>query len=105
MHKECPEMGNASSKPACCNWKLGDGKESHPSNYRGCSHAREELRKKKSQRAPKPPTGRVFSSSFTTPGVSFAAALRGNTQQQKTPHHAPQAANSRVAEMGTPAMV
>jgi hypothetical protein len=80
---------------------LGDGEEPHPSNYGCCSHAREELRKK-SQRTPKPTTGRVFSSSFTTPGASFAAALRANTQQ--TPHHAPQAGNSKVAEMGTPAL-
>jgi hypothetical protein len=30
-------------------------------------------------------TGRVFSSNLTTPGVSFAAALRGSTQQQQRP--------------------
>jgi hypothetical protein len=105
LHKECPEKENATSKPACCNCKLGEGEEPHPSNYRGCSHAREELRKKKLQRAPKPPTGRVFSSRTTSPGVSFAAALRANTQQQQAPHLVPQASKSKVAEMGTPAPV
>jgi hypothetical protein len=105
LHKECPEKGNANSKPACCNCKLGNGEEPHPSNYRGHSHAREELRKKKSQGAPKPAMARVFTSNFTTPGVSFVAALRANTQQKQTLHHAPQAGNSRIAEMGTPTMV
>jgi DNA uptake protein ComE-like DNA-binding protein len=44
--------------------------------------------------------GRVFTSSFTNPGVSFAAALRANTQQ--TPHRAPQVGNTNGAELGTP---
>jgi hypothetical protein len=105
LHKECPEKGNASSKPAYCNCKLGDGEEPHPSNYRGCSHATEELRKKKSQGAPKPATARVFTSSFTNPGESIAAALRANKQQKQTPHHAPQAGNSKIPEMGTPVML
>jgi hypothetical protein len=29
--------------------------------------------------------GRVFSSNLTTPGVSFAAALRGKTEEQQQP--------------------
>jgi hypothetical protein len=43
---------------------LGDGEQPHPSNYRGCSHAREELQKRKTLRAPKPATARVFSPHF-----------------------------------------
>jgi hypothetical protein len=39
----------------------------------------------KTQRTPKTTTGRVFSSNLTTPGVSFAAALRGSTAQQQDP--------------------
>jgi hypothetical protein len=81
LHKDCPEKGNAASKPACCNCKLGDEEEPHLSNYRGRSHAREELQKKKALRAPKSAMGRVFFSHFTIRGVSFAAALRANTQQ------------------------
>jgi hypothetical protein len=42
-----------------------------------------ELQKRKAQRAPKTATGRVFSSNLTTPGVSFAAALRGGAAQQQ----------------------
>jgi hypothetical protein len=61
------------------------GEKPHPANYRGCKHAKEELLKKKSQRAPKTTTGRVFSSARTTPGISFAAALRSSGDQQQQP--------------------
>jgi hypothetical protein len=33
LHKDCPEKRNIESKPMCCNCKLGDGEELHPSNY------------------------------------------------------------------------
>jgi hypothetical protein len=75
FHKECPEKENTTSTPVCCNCQLVEGEKPHPTNYRGCRHAKEELQKKKLQRAPKPTTGRVFSSNTVTPGVSFAAAL------------------------------
>jgi uncharacterized protein YaiI (UPF0178 family) len=39
--------------------------------------------RKKPQETPKNKTGRVFSSNFTKPNVSFAAALRDRTQQQR----------------------
>jgi hypothetical protein len=74
LHKECHEKDNAASTPAC-NCQLAEGEKPHPANYQGCRLAKEELQKKKSQRMPKATTGRVFSSSHTTPGVSFAAAL------------------------------
>jgi hypothetical protein len=35
------------------------------------------MQKKKSQRTPRTITGREFSSNLTTPGMSFASALRG----------------------------
>jgi hypothetical protein len=57
----------------------------HPANYRGCRHAKEELQRKKLQRAPKPTTGRVFFSDTVTPGVSFATALRGAAPQEQRP--------------------
>jgi hypothetical protein len=82
LHKECPEKGNSSSTPACCNCRLAEGEKPHPANYGGCRHAKEELQKK-SQRPPKTTMGRVFSSARTTPGVSFAAALRGSGDQQQ----------------------
>jgi hypothetical protein len=63
---------------------LGGGRESSsPPNYRGCRHAKGQLQKRRSQKAPKTTTGRVFSSNLPTPGASFAAALRGSTQQQQ----------------------
>jgi hypothetical protein len=82
LHKECPEKEKISSTPACCNCKLAEGENPHPSNYRGCSHAKDELRKKKAQRAPQPATGRLFSASYATPGVTYAAALQNSTQPQ-----------------------
>jgi hypothetical protein len=56
--------------------QAGGRREKHTHNYRGCSHAKDEVRKRKLQTAPKTTTGRVFSSSFTIPGLSFVAALR-----------------------------
>jgi hypothetical protein len=61
---------------------LAEEEKPHP-NYRGCRHAKEELQKKKSQRTHKIATGRVFYYNLTTPGVSFAAALRGSIAQQQ----------------------
>jgi hypothetical protein len=82
LHKECPERENTASTPACCNCQLAEGEKPHTANYRGCRRAREELQRRKTQRAPKTTTERVFSSNLTTPGVSFAAALRGSTTQK-----------------------
>jgi hypothetical protein len=62
---------------------LAEGEKAHPANYRGCKHVREELQKRKAQKTPKTTTGRVFSSYRITPGVSFAAALRGSAEQQQ----------------------
>jgi hypothetical protein len=83
LHKECPEKENAASTPACCKCQLVEGEKPHPANYRGCKHAREELQRRKAQKASKTATGRVFSSNLTTPDVSFAAALRGGADQQQ----------------------
>jgi hypothetical protein len=85
LHKKCPEKENASSTPACCNCKLAEGEKPHPANYRGCSHAKEELQRKRPQKSPKPTTGRAFTSTLAAPGVSFAAALRGGRQQPQAP--------------------
>jgi hypothetical protein len=54
LHKECPEKENAFSTPACCNCRLADGEKPHPANYRGCSHAKEELQKRSYREHPKP---------------------------------------------------
>jgi hypothetical protein len=94
LHKDCPEKGNASSTLACCNCQLADGEKAHPANYRGCKHAKEEMRKKKPQGTPKITSGRVFSSNPVKPNLSFAAALRGRLrsnhsrrQRQSPPAH------------------
>jgi hypothetical protein len=85
QQKECPEKGNTSFIPTCCNWRLVEGEKSNPANYRGCRHAKEEMQKNKSQRTPRTATGSMFSSNLATPGMSFAAALRRRTEQQQQP--------------------
>jgi hypothetical protein len=60
---------------------LAEGEEPHPTNYRGCKHAKEN--KKKSQKAPKTTKGKVFPSALINPGVSFAAALLGSADHQR----------------------
>jgi hypothetical protein len=85
LHKENLEKGNAASYPACCNCKLAEGKKPHPSNYRGCSHAKEKARRKRSQIQKKTTFGRVFSSNHTTPGLSFAAAVRKTAEKTQQP--------------------
>jgi hypothetical protein len=56
------------------------------------------------QRLTKIKTGRMFSSRHTTPGVSFAAALRSDTQQQHQaqPPSVAQAYLAIVGEMSVP---
>jgi hypothetical protein len=85
LHKECPEKDNSSSTPTCCNCRLAEGEKHQRPNYRGCSHATEELQRKRPQKSPKTTAGRVFSSTLATPGVSFAVALRGSRQQHQQP--------------------
>jgi deferrochelatase/peroxidase EfeB len=41
------------------------------------------LKKKKPPETPKQKTGRVFSSNFTKPNITFAASLQDQTQQQR----------------------
>jgi hypothetical protein len=77
MHRDCPEKENASLTPACCNCQLAEGEKAHPAKYRGCRHAKEDLQKKKQQGKSINTTGRLFSSIFIKPQLSFAAALRG----------------------------
>jgi hypothetical protein len=54
----------------------------HPT-YRGCSHAKQEMRRRKISRTPKPSMGRVFFSKYTTSNVSFAEALQSNAIQAR----------------------
>jgi hypothetical protein len=52
-------------------------------------------------------TGRVFSSTCTKPGLSFAAALRNNDEQQQQPHplRASVAGSASVGKRSVPAPV
>jgi hypothetical protein len=75
---------------------LAEGEKTHPANYRGCKHAKEEMWKRKPQTTPKPTAGKVFSSNPMKPHLSFVAALRG---QRSQPQHeeAPATSNSEPA--------
>jgi hypothetical protein len=58
---------------------MAEREKGHATNYRGCRHAKKEVQKKNTQRIPETTIERKFSSNLTTPGLSFAAALQGNT--------------------------
>jgi hypothetical protein len=84
LYKECPEKENTSSTTTFCNCRLAEGENSHPANYRG-AYIRRRCRKR--SRRGHPGLQRVecsLSISFT-PGMSFAAALRGKTGEQQQP--------------------
>jgi hypothetical protein len=83
LHRECLEEGKEDSTPPCCNCKLGEGEKPHPSTYRGCSHAKEELRRKKIPRTPKPRTGRK---SLLLQMHHVKHVLRGGSTEQGKPH-------------------
>jgi hypothetical protein len=105
LHKDCPEKENEASTPTCCNYKLIDGEKHHPSNYRGCSLDREEIRKRKTHRTPKVTTGKVFTTNYVTSGLSFAAALRRNAghQRQPIPSQVPATSPFAGTKLSTPA--
>jgi hypothetical protein len=99
-------MENTSSTPVCCNCQVVEGEKPHPANYRGCRHAKDELQRKKLQRTPKPTTGKVFSNTVT-PGVSFAAGLRGGASQEQRslPRELPVAVKTEARKASVPAPV
>jgi hypothetical protein len=64
---------------------VGGRRKSPSAYYRGCRHTKEEMQEKKSLRTTRTKTGRVFFSSLSTPGMSFASALRDRTEEQQQP--------------------
>jgi hypothetical protein len=80
LHRECPEKDKEDSTRPCCNCKLAEGEKPHPSAYRGCSQAKE-MHQRKIPRAPKPNTGRAFSSKYIMSGVSFVEAIQSKADQ------------------------
>jgi hypothetical protein len=99
LQKECPEKENDASTTACCNCQLPEGEKPHPANYQGRRHAKGQLQRKKT---PKPTTGRAFTSTLATPGMSFTVALRGTRDHQQRPHapQAPATADTRSVSPG-----
>jgi hypothetical protein len=66
---------------------------------------RRDPKKEDAKNTKKNTTGMVFSSKYTTPGLSFASSLRNNTeqQQQHQPHRVPMAAPVAVEKPSVPA--
>jgi hypothetical protein len=63
---------------------LKDGESPHPTNYRRCSHAKEELKRRKNQRmSNQGSSGRTFFSKYTTQERSFASALRNSVESKQ----------------------
>jgi hypothetical protein len=76
MTRECREKTNTESTPSYCNSTLAEREKSHPASYRGCSHVKGELQRRRAQQAPKGSSG---ISKFTSLEQSYAAALRQDT--------------------------
>jgi hypothetical protein len=72
------KKGNVALTLTCCKCKLLDGEKPHPTNYRGCGHAKDQMRKRKSQTAPKTTTGCFFQ-----PHHPRTILRGGATQQHK----------------------
>jgi hypothetical protein len=74
LHRECPEKTNIEPTLSCCRCTLVEGKKPHPMSYRGCSHVKKELQKRRTQQGPKGPSGRKFFSKFTSAEQSCTAS-------------------------------
>jgi hypothetical protein len=80
-HRECPEKENTQSIPSGCNCKLKDEESPHPTNYRGCSYAKEELQRRGNQcMSNQGSLGGTVLSKYTTPERSFASALHSSVE-------------------------
>jgi hypothetical protein len=86
LYREWEGKGKETQTLAWYNCQFREGEKTPPSNFQDCSHA-EELRKRKLLTEHKAATGKVFSSTFTTPTLSFAAVLPKNTEQQRPNPH------------------
>jgi hypothetical protein len=70
----------------CCNCSLGEGKKTHPPNYKGCSHAKKELLRWKAQKAPaKHLPGRGFFCRFLRCRSPWQPAVHQHLTQQQDP--------------------
>jgi hypothetical protein len=71
------------STPSCYNCKLAEGEKPHPSNYRGCGHAK---RKRSAEGDPrKKRRQKQEGSSYTTSGMAIVAALCKKSEKSQQP--------------------
>jgi sRNA-binding protein len=70
---------------------LNDGDSPHPANYMGCSHAKEELQRRKNQRTTNEgSSGRTFFTKYTAPDRSFASVPRCPAEKKQKESAGPQ---------------
>jgi hypothetical protein len=70
---------------------LKDDDSPHPANYRGCSHAKEELQRRENQSTTnQESSGRFFFSKYTTPERSFPSVLRIPVEEKQKVSVGPQ---------------
>jgi hypothetical protein len=63
---------------------LQDGESPHPTSYRDCSHAKQELQRRRNLGATtEGSAGRIFFSKFTAPDRSFPAALASSDRHHR----------------------
>jgi hypothetical protein len=72
------------STPTCCNCRLAEGANPIPQIIWAADMRKRRCRKRISEDT-QDHYGRAFWSNLTTPGMSFAAALRGKTEIQQQP--------------------
>jgi len=86
FYRDCPRKNNENSAPRCSKCTLKEGENQHPSNYRGCRHAREESLHRIVERASakKITIRTVDFSSYATWEFLFAVELCGDSQPWKT---------------------
>jgi hypothetical protein len=85
---------------------LKDGEPPHPTNYRGCSYAKEELQRRKNQRiSNQGPSGKTFFSKYTTPERTFASALRSSVESTQLSENQKESAGPQKKQVADKASV
>jgi hypothetical protein len=83
LHKVFHQKTNTESTPRWCNCAIVEGEKLHPASYRGYSHAKGALQKRRAQRPLEGSSGKTFFYRFISPEQSYATALRQDTQHQQ----------------------
>jgi hypothetical protein len=84
---------------------LKDRESPHPTNFRGCSYAKEELQRRKNQSmSNQGSSGRTFFSKYTTPERSYASALRSSVESKQPSENQKKSAGSQKKQVANKAL-